>query len=138
MRRRTILAGLFLLLGGCARTLPDQDRRIYGAVPVAKMTAADLWKDYQHSAVDANARYWGRAVEVSGPVTNASTGTTAQPFVFFKQEGGLGVQANLLDDQAAEILTSASAGRRLTLKCFAAGLVGNVILKSCVRPGPGR
>src|ERR1700680_1291763 len=121
MRRRAILAGLLLTLGGCARTLPDQDRRIYAAVPVAKMTATDLWKDYQHSDADANTRYWGNAVEVSGPVTNASTGTTAQPFVFFKQDGELGVQANLLDDQAPEILASASAGKRLTLKCFAAG-----------------
>ena len=48
------------------RTLPDQDLRIRNAVAVAKMTAADLWQDYQKDAKAADKQYWGKAVEVSG------------------------------------------------------------------------
>jgi hypothetical protein len=117
----------------CADTLPDQDLRILDAVPVAKVSADILWQEYEANAEAANARYWGKAVEVTGEVTSAdSDGIDA--YVLFGQTEDFGVRANALDDQAAAIVAAADVGERLTLKCFCAGLDGHVILKSCVLP----
>jgi hypothetical protein len=43
------------------------------------------------------------------------------------------VRANLLDEDAAAIVKEVSAGQRVRLKCFCAGLDGHVVLKSCVK-----
>ena len=122
-----------VLAASCADTLPDQDLRILGAVPVAKMSADILWQEYQADAAAAGERYWGKAVEITGGVTSADS-DTIDAYVLFGQTEAYGVRANLLDDQAAAIIDAARVGERLTVKCFCAGLDGHVILKSCVLP----
>lgn len=114
------------------RTLPDQDLRIRNAFAVAKMTAADLWQDYQKDAKAADKQYWGKAVEVSGKVTSADAPDAPKPAVFFAQAETRGVRARLLDEDAAAILKVAVAGQRVTLKCFCDRLEGDLMLKSCV------
>jgi hypothetical protein len=121
-----------VLLAGCAKTLPDQDRRITVAAPVAKMSADILGQEYQASQADANRKYWGQAILVSGAVTSVESAPPQK--ILFEPYKALGVEAHLLDDQATEILASVTVGQRVTLKCFCAGLSGRVILKSCVRP----
>lgn len=125
-----------LLLSGCVNTLPDQDRRIRVTQSVAKIPADFLWKEYQADARAADRKYWGKAIEVSGTVTRAEASDSGGPsrsYLFFGQTDAFGVRANLLDDDADEILKSAPPGQRVRLKCFCAGLNGNVALKSCVK-----
>ena len=132
--RRTLVAAAFLC-AGCARTLPDQDRRILSAVPVVKTTSEFFWKEYRDNVAEANRKYWGQPVEIAGRV--ASVSKTGPAFLMFEQKeapGGAGVKANLLEDQAAEILASAVVGQRLRLKCYCAGLSDALVLKSCVKP----
>lgn len=136
MRRAAIVLPLLLLVfgplaAGCADELPDQDRRITVTPVSAKLPAENLWKEYQADRAAADRKYWGKVVEITGKVTGTTT-SPAPGAVMFGQEDAAGVQANLLDDQATEILAAAVVGRRLTLKCFCAGLTGNVVLKSCV------
>jgi tRNA_anti-like len=126
-----LIAGL--LAAGCADRLPDQDRRITVTPVSAKLPAENLWKDYRADRAAADRKYWGKVVEVTGRVTGTTT-TPGAAAVMFAQEETAGVQANLLDDQTTPILAAAVVGQRLTLKCFCAGLDGNVVLKSCVRP----
>jgi hypothetical protein len=128
--------GAFIgVASGCADTLPDQDLRILAAVPVQKLSADILWEEYQSDADAANARYWGKAIEVTGVVTAAdSDGIDA--YVLFGQTEAFGVRANALDDQASELVAAAKVGERLTVKCFCAGLDGHVVLKSCVHASP--
>jgi tRNA_anti-like len=133
MSRAMAAAAAMVFATACARTLPDQDRRIVSVAPDAKLSADMLWKDFQSGATDANRRYHGRALVVSGVVTRVNTGAKAAS-VFFAQAADRGVTANLLDDQAAAISKAAAPGQRLTLKCFCEGFDGNVILKSCIRP----
>jgi hypothetical protein len=124
-----------VLLAGCARTLPDQDRRILTAVPVVKTTSEFFWREYQDNVAEANRKYWGQPVELAGRV--ASVSKDAPAFVMFEQKeaaGGTGVKANLLDDQANDILVSAVIGQRLRLKCYCAGMSDTLVLKSCVKP----
>jgi hypothetical protein len=131
--------GAVLLVGaalsaGCVDHLPDQDRRILSAVPAAKMSVDDLWRDYQKDPKSADRSYRGRAVEISGTVSAASDPNATTRWLFFVEQAPNGVRAHLLDDQAAAILAEATPGQRVTLRCFCEGLSGDVTLKSCVRP----
>jgi hypothetical protein len=117
----------------CVDRLPDQDRRITVTPAVEKLTAEDLWKDFQADAETARRRYWGKAIEVSGKVTRADADDRPSPYLFFAQAEPYGVRANLLDDEAAVIIAEAQSGARIRLKCFCEGLDGNVVLKSCIR-----
>jgi hypothetical protein len=130
--QRVSILGAALLIAACADTLPDQDRRITEARPAAKLSVDFLWKDYQADRAAADRKYWGKAVDISGKVTGVET--TAPRRVMFEVQAPLGVEARLLDDHAAEILASVNMGERTTLRCFCAGLSGNVILTSCIRP----
>ncbi len=122
------------MLPACARTLPEEDRRILPAVATAKLSTEDLWKDYQQSRSDADAKYWGKAIEIAGPVATVAKDRTPQHIVFGPPPDGH-VRASLLGDQAAALIESAVAGQRIRLKCFCAGLDGAlVVLKSCVKP----
>jgi putative nucleic acid binding protein len=133
MARALAAAALLIVTTSCVRTLPDQDRRIFSVAPGAKVSVDVLWKDFQAGVPDANRRYHGRAIVVSGMVTRVNT-SPALTSVFFAVAADQGVTANLLDDQAAAIAKAATPGQRITLKCFCEGFDVNVILKSCVRP----
>ena len=136
MSSRSWIFAFVLVTAGCVTTLPDQDLRIRESPPVAKMPAEFLWKEYQADAKAADRKYWGKAIEVSGTVARSDTADTGGPsanYLFFKGSDQFGVRANLLDEDAAEIMKVAAAGQRVRLKCFCAGLDGNVILKSCIK-----
>lgn len=133
MSRLVAVVAIVLAGVSCARTLPDQDRRIVSIAPDAKLSADVLWKDFQTDAPGATRRYHGHAIIFSGVVTRVDrTGPT--PAIFFLQAGDRGILANLLDDTAEAVAKAASVGDRLTLKCFCEGLAGNLVLKSCVKP----
>lgn len=117
---------------GCATTLPEQDRRILETTATAKLSTEDIWKDYQQNRADADSRYWGRAVEVSGKVIGVEK--DRKQLLFGEVADNPQVRASLLDDQAEAILTAAAPGQRIRLKCFCAGVEQAVVLKSCVKP----
>jgi hypothetical protein len=138
LRDLRVLRGLFLVtvLSGCVDRLPTEDRRITIVTPLAKLSAADLWNDYQKDGAGANRRYFGEAVEVSGKVTGIDTSAKGGAVVMFGQTETLGLRAVLLGDQEAAILKTAKVNERLTLRCFVEGriLEGHVGLRSCIRP----
>jgi len=133
-RRSVLCCGIALLgaLAGCAGTLPEQDRRIYAATPVAKLSTDVLWKDYASDAAAADRQYWGKALEVSGNITAISS-EPPLAFLTFAEAEQAGVRAELLDDESAAILEAVKVGDRVTLRCFCEGLDGTVRLKSCIR-----
>lgn len=125
-----------IFLAACVDRLPQEDRRITIVQPLAKLSAADLWNDYQKDNAAANRRYFGEAVEVSGKVTGIETAAQGGAVVMFGQTETLGVRAVLLGDQEADVLKAAKVNERLTLRCFVEGriLEGHVGLRSCIRP----
>ena len=127
------VAAVYAAGSACVDRLPDQDRRITVTPAVEKLTADDLWKDFQTNAEGARRRYWGKAIEVSGRVTRSDADDRPSPYVFFAQAEPYGIRANLLEDEAAAIIAEAQSGARIRLKCFCDGLDGNVVLKSCIR-----
>ena len=130
--RIALVVPLVLIAAACQRTLPEQDRRITVTPAMAKVPAEDLWKEYQANAKAADKKYWGNAIEVSGKVSTV-VGDPASPVaVRFVIERDKGIEAFVLDDQAATVLRTASVSQRLRLKCFCAGLNEDVILRSCI------
>jgi hypothetical protein len=120
------------LAAACERTLPEQDRRITVTPAIAKLPAEDLWKEYHDDAKAADRKYWGKAVEVSGKVNVIVGDPTAPKAVRFFVDHENGIEAFVLDDQAGQVLKTATVGQHLRLKCFCAGLDTNVVLRSCI------
>ena len=119
----------------CAKRLPDQDLRILQASPIAKLSADNLWSDYQADRATADRKYHARAIDISGKVSTALADAPARLMFLPQKDAKAGIEARLLDDQATALLAAASAGERLTIRCFCEGLEsGNVVLKSCIKP----
>jgi hypothetical protein len=129
-----VIGALGSLTAACVNRLPDQDLRILSAVPDTKLSVDLLWKEFQSNADQARRTYFGKVVVISGTATRVGDDVPTDRYVFFAQSGELGVRANLLDEQAADILTRTKEEPRTALKCFCEGLDGNLLLKSCVRP----
>ena len=131
------LASALALSGACVDRLPDQDRRILAAAAITKVPAEDLWKEFQADKTRAHDAYWGKAIEVSGPIVrtaDAGGAVTDSAVSFAGHDGSAVVIAKLLDDQAAAILAEAKDATKLRLKCYCAGYDGKVQLTSCVKP----
>ena len=136
MRMRLAWIPFVLIAAACAEHLPEQDLRILKAQPAAKLSASDLWKDFQSDAAAARSRYFGKAIDVSDSPTAVEPEAPGGARILFTQAGERGVIARLLDERAAETARDAKAGVRLTLRCFCEGLTAekDVLLKSCIRP----
>ena len=131
------LVSLALCLVACAEHVPDQDLRILSAPPAAKLSADDLWKDFQRDPSAARRQYFGKAIDVSSRITSIEPDPKKVPHIFFGQPGGgAGVRARLLDDRAVDTLKDTKPGDRITLRCFCEGLdeKQDVVLKSCIKP----
>ncbi len=136
--RRCVLAALAVATMGafaCVGRLPEQDLRILAAAPAARLSTDLLWEDYQKDRDQADRSYRGKAIVITGTVTTAGSGEPGQRHLLFgRAQGGGGIRAGLLDEQALAILARAKENPKLTLKCFCEGLTDVVVLKSCVAP----
>src|SRR5262245_32875795 len=106
-RMRRWLVCLTIAGAACVSNLPEQDLRILNAQPSAKLSASDLWKDFQTDSAKAKATYFGKAIDVSDKPTAIEAETSKGQHFFFGQAGEHGVRARLLDEKAAEILKEA-------------------------------
>lgn len=132
---RRLLLALLIPVAACVSNLPDQDLRILSAQPSAKLSASDLWKDFEKDADAARRMYFGKAIDVSDKPSAIEADATKGQHLYFGQTNDHGVRARLLDERATETLKDVKAGTRLTIRCFCQGLVdGDVLLKSCIRP----
>ncbi len=69
----------------CVSNLPEQDLRILAAQPSAKLSASDLWKDFQTDAAAATKKYFGKAIDVSDKPTAIETAASKGQHFFFGQ-----------------------------------------------------
>ena len=130
--RAAVLIAALGVGAGCTDRLPEQDLRILETPPVARLSAALLWQDFQTVGEQAARNYNGKAIVVSGDVTRAGTEETGETYVYFAQTDTAGVYAGLLVEQASAILDEVQKNPRVRLRCFCQGLSTNVVLKSCV------
>lgn len=135
MRRHVIPLIVVAMAAGCAQTLPEHDNRIFTAVPVAKLSAANLVQAFATNRTDATDRFVGRAIEVSGLIQDLQGDPgTARTFLLSAGESTIHVRVSLHEDRAPEIARTLTNGQRATFRCFCEGLTDHVQLKSCVVP----
>jgi hypothetical protein len=123
------------LIAGCTDRLPEQDLRIVEAQPSAKLSAPDLWKDFQTDPRAARSRYFGKAIDVSA-VVSAVDVNPKDANIYFAQTAENGVRAVLLDERIAMTTKDVKAGDRITLRCFCEGIDAKKdgLHRSCIRP----
>ena len=140
MKRVAVFA--LVLVGACARTMPDHDNRIFTAPVAAKLTVGDLVGAFSADAAAAADRFAGRAVEISGVARNLPaagqpatlTLNASTPATGAEGAAPATVTASLHEDRATEVLKTLADGQRATLKCFCEVTGSTVRLKSCVVP----
>jgi hypothetical protein len=122
-------------IAGCAQTLPEHDNRIFTAVPVAKLSAADLVQAFTSDPAAAGNRFVGRAVEISGVIEGLPEAPVAgTAFLLTAGDAPPHVRALFHEDRAVEAFAGLANGQRVTIRCFCEGMNEHVQLKSCVVP----
>jgi hypothetical protein len=136
MKRRFTVTIAVIFGVACGPAVSDHDNRIFATPASVKLSAVDLSSAYSSNAGDADGRYRGRVVEVSGVIDKVHSGGVE--VTLRGADKGPEVEASLHEDVAAEMLKKMADGQRVTLKCFCEGLNQQVRLKSCVAPDPTR
>ena len=136
MRLAGALAILALSITACGPAVSDHDNRIFATPASLKLSAVDLSNAYKTDVGDADGRYRGRVLEVSGVIDKANA--AGGPVTLKGVEQGPAIEASLHEDVAAELKKTMADGQRVMLKCFCEGLSQAVRLKSCVAPDPAR
>lgn len=94
-----------------------------------KISATELFEAYGASEDEANAKYLGKVLEVSGEVMDIRTtdaGRTA--LVLATSDGMFGIQCELEEGVDA---TSVKSGQNITVKGVCSGLLLDVVLTRC-------
>lgn len=99
---------------------------------IAKLTANALYQEYNDNAINADIKYKGKNVEVSGRIKRIGTDILNDPYVVLGGTGILdGVQCMFPKDQAAQ-LAELRKQQFIVVAGEVRGIViGNVLLKKC-------
>ena len=84
MRRLLLAFPVAFFALSCVSNLPDQDLRILTAQPAAKLSASDLWKDFEADASAARSRYFGKAIDVSDSPTGVEPSSPSGARMLFR------------------------------------------------------
>jgi tRNA_anti-like len=125
-------ATAFLLTIGCGGGKPAEQNSTQ-TIRTLSVSALDLWTAYERNQRDADMKFKGTVLQVSGTVRSVSSDASKmRPHVMFDTGARPGVQADLADDY--RLPSGIVKGSALTLKCRGDGKFGNVILRDCVQP----
>tara|TARA_B100000809_G_scaffold219291_1_gene226414 strand:+ start:420 stop:866 length:447 start_codon:yes stop_codon:yes gene_type:complete len=96
-----------------------------------RVTATQLFADYEANEVSADEKYKGKAVLVSGTIENIGKDLLDTMYVSLKTDNPIiGVQCMFSDEHKSQ-LANAAKGQRVTIKGKCDGKLGNVLLRGC-------
>lgn len=136
--KRTLLYGIALvvLLGGAVGyylyNKPHQDMR--RATPAFKLTAAQLFSEYDADEAAANEKYLGKVIEVSGEVRSVDRGEEGRIAVTLESGHPMFGVVCELDELSEPKRTEFAAGEQVTFRCVCTGKLMDVVLNRCVEP----
>ena len=121
-----------LATAGCA----PRRAGIFKQTPI-QVTSESLYRDYKFEA-DANGKYLGRLLEVSGAVDQTGESTTGEPFVILHGGDALGDVWCHFTSESREQARRIKTGQTITLRGICLGKGINVMLHECsLREGKG-
>ncbi|MEP6726118.1 MAG: hypothetical protein ABJC98_09900, partial [Bacteroidota bacterium] len=133
MRKKTIrMAGLLCLLCICAGAIIvyrayNKPHRSAATETAVELTAMRLAAEYEKNEADANKKYLGNAVQVSGTVSEVSFNQQNKPVIVLLGADMSGVQCTL-QGNALDI----KKGDSITIKGFCTGYLTDVIMDRCI------
>ncbi|RMD73561.1 MAG: hypothetical protein D6818_04545 [Bacteroidetes bacterium] len=136
--KRTLLYGIALvvLIGGAAAyymyNKPHQDMR--RATPAFKLTATELFSEYDTDESTANEKYLGKVIEVSGTVRSVERGEEGRIAVTLESGHPMFGVVCELDELSEPRRTEFDEGEQVTFRCVCTGKLMDVVLNRCIEP----
>lgn len=103
-------------------------------VEIPKVTAKQLYTDYEANEVAADSKYKGKFFDISGTVKEIGKDILDKPYVTFEagtQYSILSVQA-MFDKSQQERLAQLTKGQQLTVRCEVGGKTLNISAEDCI------
>ena len=97
---------------------------------VIDVTATQLFKDYDANEVNADDKYKGKVLRVTGTISTIGKDILDTPYIAFATSNEIMSVQCMFDDTG--ILGSLRKGQKLTVRCKGDGKLGNVILRGCM------
>lgn len=133
MKKKTLkvaaLCCLLLLVTGVVIVyrMYNQPQKSVDAEKAVVMNARQLAAEYEQDETNANKKYLGNAVQVSGTVSEVSVNQQNKPVIVLAGTDMSGVQCSLLKDAAG-----IKKGDAVTIKGFCSGYLTDVVMDRCI------
>lgn len=123
---------LFVVLAiGSTDTQESVQEDVSTAAPAARVTAAQLFADYDANEVAADEKYKGKVLIVTGTIEDIGKDIVDTMYVTLKTDNAImSVQCKFADEHKSQ-LANAAEGQQVTIKGKCDGKLGNVLLRGC-------
>jgi hypothetical protein len=111
----------------------EKTRQVKSALAEASVSAQQLYNQYEANEVEADNRYKGKVISVTGVIGDIGKDITDNAYVLLSSGdlfGMFGVQC-FFDESEEQNFGSLRTGQQLTIKGRCDGKFGNVFLKDC-------
>jgi hypothetical protein len=111
----------------------EDTKRVKTSEPVEAISSHQLYSQYEANEVEADNRYKGKIVAVSGTIGDIGKDLMDQAYVLLSSgdpTGMFGVQC-FFDESEESSFSSIRSGQQVTIKGQVEGKFGNVLLKNC-------
>lgn len=123
---------VLFLLTGCIESESSVQVDVAGAEPVVRVTAGQLFEDYDANEIAADEKYKDRVIAVSGTVDDIGKDILDTMYITLQTENSImSVQCMFADEHSSQ-LADFSKGQRVVVKGKCDGKLGNVLLRGCV------
>ncbi|MEO6190726.1 MAG: hypothetical protein ABIO44_10565 [Saprospiraceae bacterium] len=106
--------------------------KLGGLKSMYKLSAKELYQEFDSNEDLATKKYQEKVVEVSGKIDTTSTNETGGLTIILSTEGEMGSISCEMDMNSKTIKTSFIRGEQITLKGMCAGKLIDVVLNRCV------
>ena len=108
------------------------EKEVKSQAPVHKLSAAQLWAEYDANEVAADQKYKGKVIEVSGQVDNIGKDITDAIYVTLSTGEYLANVQCFFSDKHADAAAQLRKGQAITVRGRCDGMLMNVFVKGCV------
>jgi len=134
MKKLLLIGGLLAIIGAGAGfylyNKPHQNIR--SAEADFRMTAAELFSEYEADEAAANGKYLGKVIEVTGVVQESGSDEEGKTSITLEGGGMMFGVICKLDDFSEAKRTEFAEGEQVTFKGECTGMLMDVVLVRCV------
>lgn len=107
------------------------DLSVLNQEPSLRISANELYGEYDRNEVAADSKYEGRVIAVTGAIQDIGKDVLDDVYIVIGGAGFLdGVQCTFIESQASKV-GSLSKGQSVTVKGVVGGKLGNVLVNQC-------